>query len=211
MKQLIDVQRLMVVESALKEALESLGVVIDECTTPEVVLLAQRNPAWKDYEYAPGFTIGAKGCLITCCTMIIAAAGYDVTPVDVAKELARVGCFVGGDLIHPELIPEAYPKMRWVQRIDWRNRKLTPYDLASLEGLLEGGPVILEVEGKPGGAQPPTDQHFVIALRFIAGNSDLEIVDPWDGTYTHLLERYALAHWDLARAIYGARVLRVSR
>jgi len=67
----------------------------------------------------------------------------------------------------------------------------------------ELGDVIM-TEFTPGGATPPTDQHFVIALELDGG--DLIIADPWTGEIARLLDRYALANWDLARAIYGARL-----
>ena len=60
---------------------------------------------------------------------------------------------------------------------------------------------------------PPTarfNQHFVIIESFTADGDDMHIADPWDGARTKLLERYALDHWDLQRAIYGLRLLRVA-
>ena len=83
---------------------------------------------------------------------------------------------------------------------------LATADLATLDHMLaHWGPQIIETEFRPGGDRPPADQHFVLALAFTFGRGDLIIIDPWDGAQTHLLERYALDSWDLARAIFGVR------
>jgi len=62
----------------------------------------------------------------------------------------------------------------------------------------------VETEFLPGGAPPPSDQHFVVGLEI--DGEDLIIADPWTGERTRLLQRYALDNWNLARALYGARL-----
>ena len=74
---------------------------------------------------------------------------------------------------------------------------------------MNAGPIIIEVDAHPGGTPPPADAHFVVAIGYTDDKSDLWIADPLDGSETLLLRRYARDHWDLARAVYGVRLLRV--
>ena len=173
---------------------------------PILILYSQRDPQWRDVEYTPGHTFGASGCLVTAVTMITSYAGYIETPPEVAAKLRGFDCFVGGDLLFPQKIPAAYPKLAWQGRVDWRDE---PADIPALLDYVDQCPTIVEVDAHPGGAQPPDDQHFVVAIGYTEDKSDLWIADPWDGSETLLLERYALTHWDLARAVFGVRLLRV--
>ena len=59
-------------------------------------------------------------------------------------------------------------------------------------------PTILRVDFRPGGA---LNSHFVLALSM--QDNDINIIDPWDGAHTKLLQRYALSNWNLERAIYA--------
>lgn len=167
-------------------------------------LYSQRDPRWANEVYSGGATFGSSGCFVTCIAMIASIAGYYDDPPEAARKLRKIGCFTGAYLDHPENIPLAYPRLEWNGVLNWRNR---PASLIRLREELEKGPVIIEVEFTPGGAQPPDDQHFVVAER-LTDDGDLEIADPWDGGRTNLLRRYALGHWNLARSVYGARLLR---
>lgn len=169
---------------------------------------SQRDPRWRDCEYAPGYTLGRYGCYITCVTMLASLAGYTDTPPQAAANLKHAKAITGSYLKYPERIPTVYPNLKWSGSLDWRDK---PADLPRLKQELESGPVIIEVEFRPGGTAPPIDQHFVLAKSFTADEHDLLIIDPWDGATTRLLERYALDHWDLARTIYGARLLKVKK
>jgi len=171
-----------------------------------LTLYSQRDPRWGSYEYAPGRTLATHGCFITSVAIVASLAGYPDTPQDVARKLNAAGALVGAYLSRPDRIPNAYPELAWVGSLDWRR---VPANLVRLRQELEHGPVIVEVDAHPGGAQPPEDQHFVVALRFSDDGKDLVVADPWDGTETKLLQRYALDNWSLSRAIFGARLLRV--
>ena len=188
---------------AVSERLERLLVE----PAPAMTLYSQRDPQWRDIVYAGGKTFGVGGCYVVCVAMIASLAGYEMAPPDVGAVLHRAGAFQGAYLSRPERIPEVFPGLRWDGALDWRQR---PADMSRLRREMEEGPVIIEVEFRPGGAEPPADQHFVVAKYFTRDGRDLSIADPWDGTATRLLERYALEHWDLARAIYGARLLKVA-
>ena len=181
---------------------------------PELTQYSQRDARWRDYVYAPGydwrglpFTLGRWGCYLTCVTMLTSLVGYDHTPVDVVKELQKVGAMVGTYVGNPCNVPNAYPELSWEGQLDWRD---DPAPLPVLKALLSGCPQIVEVEFSPGGEKPPHDQHFVLGLD-LSDDGDLWIIDPWDGSETKLLERYALSHWDLSRAVYGVRRLEVRR
>ena len=189
---------------ALREIADVLAEVLNAAET-RMALYSQRDPLWWDVRYNGGRTIGEAGCYLTCVAMMVSLTGSAAdTPDVVAARLREASVFEGDELAHPGRIPIAYPALRWGGRLDWRNK---PANLDWLGEQMEAGPVIIEVEFRPGGAEPPVDQHFVVAERFVG--DDLQIVDPWDGSRTRLLARYALAHWDLERAIYGARLLRV--
>ena len=190
----------------LTETLALLARVLDTDTEPTLTLYSQRDPRWRDVEYTPGYTFGASGCLVTCVAMIASYAGYPDTPPELAARLRGFDCFVGGELSRPQNIPKAYPKLDWQDRVDWRDE---PADIPALLDYVDQCPTIVEVDAHPGGAQPPDDQHFVVAIGYTEDKSDLWIADPWDGSETLLLERYALTYWDLARAVFGVRLLRV--
>jgi len=188
----------------LERLLETLR---GEGPSPEMTLYSQRDPRWKDEFYAGGLTFGQAGCYVCCVALIASLAGYDYGPPTMAEILREAECFAGGQLLWPERVTALLLYLRWDGRADWRD---VPADLERLARELEQGPVIIETEFRPGGDMPPQDQHFVVAEEFTASGDDLLIADPWDGTYTRLLERYALNHWDVARAVYGMRLLRVA-
>jgi len=162
---------------------------------------SQRDPRWRDVEYAGGLTFGAAGCYVTCVAMVLSLAGYTDTPPEVASKLHYVGAFVGANLSNAYRIPDAYPLTVWDGRHDWDG----PADVDVVRAELARGPTILEVDYNETTATQ--EQHFVVAVGLVG--DDIEIVDPWDGATTRLMERYALDHWDLARAVYGLRLLRV--
>jgi len=190
----------------LTETLALLTRALEIDTEPTLTLYSQRDPRWRDIEYVPGFPFGTKGCLVTAVTMIASYAGYIETPPEVAAKLRGFDCFVGGELSRPQNIPKAYPKLDWQGRIDWRDE---PADIPALLDYVDQCPTIIEVDAHPGGTPPPKDAHFVVAIGYTEDESDLWIADPWDGSETLLLERYALTYWDLARAVFGVRLLRV--
>ena len=190
----------------LYQAMALLDEVIAELEAEEntITLYSQRDERWRETVYSGGMTFGQAGCFVTCVAMIASAAGYPDTPPEVAKKLSAAGCFSGALLSYPDRIPNAYPKLKYGGTLDWRKR---PADIIRLRQEIEHSPTIIEVEFAPGGAEPPQDQHFVVLESLDGG--DATILDPWDGARTRLMQRYALASWDVARSIYGARLLEV--
>lgn len=169
-----------------------------------VTLFSQRDPRWRDEVYAGGLTFSQAGCYVTCVTMIVSLAGYDDDPPEVARKLREAGIFSGALLAHPNKIPEIYPRLGYAGTVRWHK---VPADMERFGKELEKGPAIIEVDFRPPTAK--FDQHFVVAEQLTVTGKDLVIADPWDGTRTKLLERYAKDDWDLARALYGMRLLRV--
>jgi len=172
---------------------------------PTLTLYSQRDPRWRNEIFAGDCKFGRAGCYVVCVAMIASLAGFSDDPLQVAQKLQSVGAFIGCDLTYPERIPRCYPRLQWHGRIDWRN---APADIGFLKKVLARGPTIIEVDFNPGGA---LNQHFVVGLELTSDERDLIIADPWDGTRTRLMERYARKHWDLARAIYGIRQLQALR
>jgi len=169
-----------------------------------VMLYSQRDPRWRNLIYAGGLTFAAAGCYVTAVAMILSLAGYGDEPPIVAAKLREAGCFSGALLTRPDGIPAAYPTMRYDGAVLWHK---VAADLEKFKAELSKGPVIIEVDFVPPTAK--FNQHFVVAERLTSDGNDLVIADPWDGTRTKLLERYAKDSWDLGRALYGMRLLRV--
>lgn len=179
---------------------------------PSLTLYSQRDPRWRNLIYAGGLTFGQAGCYTVSVTKILSLAGYTDDPPTVAAKLREAGCFSGALLGRPDRIPDAYPRMRYDGPVDvgqdgplrWHHGVA---DMARVAAELERGPCIIEVDFVPPTAK--FNQHFVVAERFTEDGEDLVIADPWDGCRTQLLTRYAQDHWDLSRALYGMRLLRV--
>ena len=171
---------------------------------------SQRDERWKDFEYAPGYTLGRSGCLLTAIAMI-GSFYYDgiITPLTVAQTLKDQGGFNKGELVLPEYVQCCYDRLHFAGRADWRDGP-ADMDLLREELRLFDATIIL-VHGNPSsGESVDKHTHFVV-LRLIYDN-EAEIVDPWDGQPKQLLSSgYALAGWDLARAIYGVRQFRITR
>jgi hypothetical protein len=146
--------------------------------------------------------------------MIASLVSYDDPPA-VAKKLRDAGCYSGAYLTKPGNIPYAYPGLQYDGPFDvsedgplrWHN---TRADLTAIDAALAHGPVIAEVDFVPV-TDDKFNQHFVVIEGYTAARDDLLIADPWDGTRTKLLERYALDSWSLERALFGVRLLRVRK
>jgi len=170
---------------------------------PSLTLYSQRDPRWRDLVYAGGMIFGKAGCYVTAVAMILSLAGYEDDPPTVAAKLREAGCFSGALLTQPEKIPTAYPLMRYDGTVQWHS---VAADMERFRAEIEKCPCIIEADFVPPTAE--FNQHFVLCLGWADDGKDLLIADPWDGTRTKLLERYAQDHWSLERALYGMRLLR---
>lgn len=177
-----------------------------------LTIWSQRDPRWANQVYAGGATFGASGCLVCAYASIASQALHPApTPPEFAHDLRDVGAFSGALLSNPARIPLAYPALEWGGAVHWRK---VPADLALLQRELSThGPVVCEVKWNPDGPSPEQgNQHFVIVerlLRDTAGSIiDAAIADPWDGERRLLsASRYRKPGWDVARTLYGARLL----
>lgn len=180
---------------------------------PDTALItpySQRDPRWIDLEFAPGVKFGTDGCYVTAVTMITSLAGYHDTPPTVALKLHAAGCFTGAYLSRATLIPQAYPNLRYdgpnfVSRDGPLRWHKCDADVERFRAELAKGPVIAEIDYHPGGK---FNQHFVVVEDWAPDGEDLCIIDPWDGAYTRLMQRYGRPEWTLERALYGVRLLR---
>lgn len=172
---------------------------------------SQRDPDYRNEFFAGGLAFETDGCYVCTAADILASAGYEDTPPQVAAKLRAAGCFSGANLSSPDLIPEAYPRVEYhgpvyVGRdgpLRWHHGDA---DMARVWAELEQGPVIAEVNF----AWPTQyfNQHFVVLVEPTMDRADVWIHDPWDGSRVRLLQKYAGESWDLARTIYGLRLLR---
>lgn len=164
---------------------------------------SQRDPKWRDRTFAGGLAFKTDGCYVCCVTYMAQLAGYNYDPPDVARELLSVGCFTGALLTHPEYVPIAFPSLRYDGTYRWHD---APANMNRVIGELERGPVIAEVDFQ--WRTQTLNQHFVVLLRQTDDKRDIWIGDPWDGSTVRILQKYAGESWDLARCIYGLRLLR---
>jgi hypothetical protein len=118
-----------------------------------------------------------------------------LTPKTLNDYLRNNSGYTNGNLIYWAKVSGLIPELQFRDYKKWQNIEA---DLPHIISELEKHPVILQVDFRPGGA---LDTHFVLALRYT--DNDIDIIDPWDGSQTKLLRRYALADWNLKRAIYA--------
>lgn len=174
---------------------------------PQMTLYSQNDDQWKYKEYAPGVTFATAGCFVVCVAMIYSMTGSPDDPPVIAEALRRAGCFEGAYLTHPDKIPDACPSLGYYGTYRWHD---VSADMSTVYENLKLGPVIMEVDFKPGGA---FNQHFVVAEWWNEETGDIDIADPWDGKRKSLPSAYSpvLGGWDLKRAIYGLRLLRLKK
>lgn len=180
-----------------------------------VQAFSQNDPRWRaDKLLHSNHTLGGAGCAITCAAMVLSQAYPDITPALLNEVLSRSTNEDNGLLLW-EAIEDDYPRAIYegphIRHKDglyvWHSRAA---DIDLLKEELVEGPVITEVDYRPGGEY---DQHFVLALGLTEDEVDLHIIDPIDGQHCLLLDRYGAlapaAPWSLARAVYGLRLLRI--
>lgn len=198
-------------QAELRRALVGVMIEVLEGGEPFSLLgnYSQRDPLWRNDVFAGGLRFETDGCYVVAVADIVRLVGYGDAPYEsappkVAANLHLAECFVGANLSHPERIPAWYPKLRYDGTHQWHNG---PADMDLVWSELEKGPVIAEVDFQ--WKTQTQNQHFVVLVRPTDDGSDIWIHDPWDGSQVRLLQKYAAEHWDLARTIYGLRLLRV--
>jgi hypothetical protein len=137
------------------------------------------------------------GCAVTACAMAASVIQPDITPLSLVTWLNANNGFTSGGLLYWAKAAEAVPGLSFVNYHVWRD---VSADLATLRTALLGGPQVVQVDFRPGGA---LDSHFVTAVGMTADGQDLDVIDPWTGERGMLLTLYGGAGWSLARAVYA--------
>jgi hypothetical protein len=197
---------LILVQQELNSVVTQMGIDL-RAPTP-MTLYSQRDARWANLPYSTApTTFERAGCYVVCVAMINSLTGSLDDPPTIAAALQRAGCFEGAFLTRPHQIPAACPGLEYRGTYRWHD---TAADMDRVWQELEEGPTILEVDFKPGGT---FNQHFIVAESYNEETGGIQICDPWDGTRKELPSSYSpvLGGWDLKRAIYGMRCLRVTR
>lgn len=185
-----------------------------------MVLASQRDFRWRYNQLgASAETIGSAGCAFMCAYAIATSIDSSLTPSVLCERLSSSYGFTNkGELIW-EVLPQVVTAsgsamgatLEFLGPADrskdgdliWRG---IPANMERVFSEIGQAPTIMQVDFVPGGS---LDTHFVLALEYDEVQKDLLVYDPWDGVPTYLMMRYAQDHWDLARAIYGLRLIRV--
>jgi len=176
-------------------------------TKPEIKIFSQRDPLWAGhYMGGIGQTIGGAGCAMVAAAMVASQVMPNINPSWLnAKNPYRIVNIGLGPEAHLawEKLPDIIPNTEWVveDKLTWK-RRLTDAELNIVIDKLAERPLILYVDFRPGGV---FNSHFVLGMRYLADIKDIEIIDPWDGSTTKLLRRYAYPGQDLKTAIWGIR------
>jgi len=176
-------------------------------TKPEIKIFSQRDPLWVGHSMGGiGQTIGSAGCALVCAAMVASQVMPNINPAWLnAKNPYNIVNIGLGPEAHLawETLPDILPNTTWVaaDKLTWKQR-LTQDQLDMVIAKLAVAPLILYVDFYPGGA---FSSHFVLGLRYLEDIQDIEIADPWDGSKTKLLQRYARPGQDLKTAIWGIR------
>lgn len=135
---------------------------------------SQRDPQWAaDKMSSTVYTIGQKGCLMTCAASMLTDAGHPIDP-------HALNAWLNGN--NGYIVKDGYPLFIWasidvlgvvkfINRVDcWS----VPAPLTDMAAFLNAGHyVLVEVDFD---ADPQRDQHWVRLLD-MTGN----IMDPWTG------------------------------
>jgi len=173
-----------------------------------VIPYAQQDSRWR-YERlgTVNQTLGGYGCAVVCACMVYTQVNKLITPKIFNERLTSQGGYniIYGSEAHLawDRLPQVYSAFRWLGRKSWK-RLLDDGELADVLAMIEETPLILWVDFKPSTSK--MDTHFVLAVDH--SSDDIEIIDPWEGVRSGLLERYGRdTGASLKRAIWGYRRL----
>ncbi len=146
---------------------------------------SQADDRWRDFEYAPGYTMLEFGCLLTSIAMVGSLYyGKGITPLGVARVLSDRHAFIDGELAFPWKISEIWPRLMYSGRVDWHGAAA---DLGQLRYELDHyGATVIKVKWCAGKTGPiEEDTHFVVLTEISLRSA--QIVDSWDGKTKELL------------------------
>lgn len=171
----------------------------------------QSDSRWKNKSLLGStYTIGGWGCALCCATSVVSQADPDIDPYKL-NALLLESHPAGNGLLLWEAVAALYtdvvydgPANRWQDGdLIWVH---IAADMERVKLELTCGPVIMQVDYKPGGK---LNSHFVIAMGWNREGTDILLYDPVKGRETLLLQDYGVVGWELSRAIYGLRLLRL--
>ena len=173
-----------------------------------IIAYAQQDDRWHNHLMGNvPQTIGGYGCAMVTACMVLTQADPAMRPDTFNRILTdkRGYNIVNGREAHLawDRLPGIFPELQWLGRESW-TRLLTQSDLDRIFGFIDEAPLVLWVDFRPNTAGMQT--HFVLATAHT--DDEIEIVDPWGGVRSTLMDRYGRGGSDtLKRAIWGYRRL----
>jgi GH25 family lysozyme M1 (1,4-beta-N-acetylmuramidase) len=144
---------------------------------------SQRDVRWKDHALGTKSTIGAHGCLMTCCSMVCNHFGHATNPLALNRWLTDNDGYLDGNLFLWAAIERLYPDMHF----DGFVYSPTAQQIKAV--ILAGVLPIMFVDFND--TTPLIEMHWVLGIG-VTG-TDVIIADPWTGTMGKLSEMYPKA------------------
>ena len=182
-----------------------------ETVGPELARItayAQQDDRWHNHLMGNvPQTIGGYGCAMVCACMVYTQADPTTRPdaFNFVLTEGRGYNIVNGKEAHLawDRLPGILPRFEWKGRESW-SRLLRQHEIERIFGFIDEAPLVLWIDFKPNKAGMQT--HFVLATGH--SETDVEIIDPWEGVRSTLMTRYGREGGDsLKRAIWGYRRL----
>ncbi|MFA5526932.1 MAG: hypothetical protein WC992_08915, partial [Acholeplasmataceae bacterium] len=148
------------------------------------------------------YTMATSGCLVTSITNQLIRFRPDLTPETLVRWLNSHEGFTSDGRLKMYKIEEFLPGLKLVNFKKWATQSATqpvaqPADLSQVRDGLRHGPVIIQVDYKPG--TPEVNAHWVLIVEDLG--DDFLLVDPINGEKVSLMEKYGRE--DLAHSVCG--------
>ena len=141
---------------------------------------SQRDVRWASHPLGTKSTIGANGCLLTCCAMVCNKFGHMENPLELNDWLTSHGGYLDGNLFLWDKLTELYPDMKFDGFV------YSP-TTAQIKAAIQAGTLpIMYVDFNDD--TPLIEMHWVLGIGVMDG--DVIIADPWTGTIGKLSEMY---------------------
>ena len=141
---------------------------------------SQRDIRWASHPLGTKSTIGANGCLMTCCSMVCNYFGHASNPLQLNNWLTDNDGYLDGNLFLWAAIERLYPDMRFDGFV------YNPTTAQIRAAILAGTLPIMYVDFDD--STPLIEMHWVLGIGVT--NTDVLIADPWTGTMGKLSEMY---------------------
>jgi lysozyme len=141
---------------------------------------SQRDIRWASHPLGTKSTIGANGCLMTCCSMVCNQFGHASNPLQLNQWLTDNEGYLDGNLFLWAAIERLYPDMHF----DGFVYSPTAQQIKAV--ILAGVLPIMYVDFDD--STPLIEMHWVLGIG-VTG-TDVIIADPWTGTIGLLSEMY---------------------